>query len=120
MMMAPEIPKNGPRSRLMSEAEVCSRPLRCEYGRRLRKTRPALGALPPKLKAGDGEGVLDFRKILADGGHLGGDVSGVFERGSGGSLDGHDEVSLIFGGDEALGHLPVDEVSETEAGGEQD
>ena len=79
-----------------------------------------IGRAASEAEAGDGEGVLDFRKILADGGHLGGDVSGVFERGSGGSLDGHDEVSLIFGGDEALGHLPVDEVSETEAGGEQD
>ena len=73
-----------------------------------------------EAEAGNGEGVLDFRKILGDGGHLRGDVSRVFQRRSRGSLDGDDEISLIFGGDEALGHLPEDDVSETESGDKQD
>ncbi len=44
----------------------------------------------------------------------------VFERSSGGSLDDDDEVSLIFGGDEALGDVPENEVGETESGEKQD
>src|ERR1019366_3473130 len=84
------------------------------------KDQAGVGRTASEAEAGDGEGVLDFRKILADGGHLRGDVSRVFEGRSGGSLDGDDEVSLIFGGDEALGHLPEDKVSETESGGKQD
>ena len=71
-------------------------------------------------EAGDGEGTLDFRKILADGGYLLADFPRVFQRSSGGSLDGDDEISLIFVGDEAFGHVQEDDVSETKSGGKQD
>src|SRR5208283_63847 len=79
-----------------------------------------VGRVASEAEAGDGKGAFDFGKIPGDGDYLLADVLRVFERSPGGSLDGDDEVSLIFGGDEALGHFPEDEVSQAEAGGKQD
>src|SRR5271157_1620214 len=84
------------------------------------ENQAGVGRAASEAEAGDREGVLDFRKILADGGHLLADFLRVFQRSSGGSLNGDDEISLIFVGDEALGHVQKDEVSETESGGKQD
>ena len=79
-----------------------------------------VGSGAAKAETGDGEGAANFRDIFRDGGNLPTDFPGVFERSSGGSLNGDDEISLIFGGNEALRHFAEDEVGETESGGEQE
>ena len=89
-------------------------------GPEAQENQAGVGRAASEAEAGNRKGVFDFREILGDGVHLRADFSRVFQRRSSGSLDGNDEVSLIFGGDEALGHLPEDEVSKTESGGKQD
>src|SRR5208282_198398 len=84
------------------------------------KYQAGVGRAASETEAGDGESAFDFRKILGDGGHLLADFPRVFERRSDGSLNDDDEVALIFGGNEGLGHVPEDEVSETESGEKQD
>ncbi len=73
-----------------------------------------------KAEAGYGEGAPDFRNSFGDRGHLLADPPGVVKRSSGGRLHGDDKISLIFGGDKALGDFPKDEVGETESGGKED
>jgi len=79
-----------------------------------------VGRAASEAEAGNREGAVDFRETSGDGAHLLGDVARIFQRSSGGSLDNDEEISLIFGGDKGLRHVPEDEVSEAETGDKQD
>src|ERR1700690_779513 len=79
-----------------------------------------VGSCASEAESGNSEGTADFRNVLGDRGNLPADLPGVIERSTGGSLNGDDEISLIFIGYETLGHLLEDKVGETESGYKQD
>ncbi len=81
--------------------------------------KAGVGRGAAEAEAGDRKSALNFRDIFCDGGDLPADIASVFERGPGGSLDGDDEITLVFSGNEALRNLAEDEISETEADDEK-
>src|SRR5271169_1928113 len=78
-----------------------------------------VGSGAAEAEAGDREGALNFRDVFCDSRNLPADIAGVFERSSGWSLDGNDEVTLIFGRHEALRHMAECVVGEAEAEDEE-
>ena len=79
-----------------------------------------VGRIASKAESGNSEGAEDIRNIPGYGRDLVADLTRVFQRSSGGSLYGDDEVALIFGGNKSLGHFPENEVSESKSSGKQD
>src|ERR1035438_4379074 len=78
------------------------------------KDEPGVGSGAAEAEAGDREGASNFRDVFCDGRNLPADIAGVIERSSGWSLDGDDEVTLIFGRHEALRHPAEDQESRSE------
>ena len=68
-----------------------------------------VGRIASKAESGNSEGAEDIRNIPGYGRDLVADLTRVFQRSSGGSLYGDDEVALIFGGNKSLGHFPENE-----------
>src|SRR5271156_5834685 len=84
-----------------------------------KKHETGVGSGAAEAEAGDREGASNFRDIFCNSRNLPADIAGVFERSSGWSLDGNDEVTLIFGRHEALRHVAECVVGEAEAEDEE-
>ena len=79
----------------------------------------AIGSAAAEAESGDGEHAGHFFHGLNGDFGLLADVGRVFERGAFRRLHGDDEVTGVFGGDEAARDPLVDPVGETQAGDEQ-
>jgi len=80
----------------------------------------AFGVAPPKLKPATENVPRISGMFFCDGRNLPSDIAGVVERSSGWGLNGDDEITLILGRHEALGHTAEDQESEAEAEDEED
>src|SRR5208282_4123352 len=83
------------------------------------KHEARVGRRAPEAEPGDRKRPTNFRNVLGDGRDLLAYPPRIVERSSRGSLNHHDQISLVFGRYESLRHLPKNVIGETESGGKQ-